>query len=208
MGADPLTPPSPDQNDETLSLWERAAGRGYVELAPGLRDYFSELPAGSIGVGDGVFDRVGTPRRWLWPALWIAGLLGIVWPCWETDVPFRVVNRPVEGDRAARREFRFRSGSRFMVDRIAPGPDGTVVDRLGHGGLVSVRLRPTIVDAGLRLASERVSLFGIPVPMRVDISEVAQDGGGQRVDLVVSAAGIGRIYEYAGVFRYRIVAEG
>ena len=81
-----------------------------------------------------------------------------------------------------------------MVDRIAPGPDGTVVDRLGHGGLVSVRLRPTIVDAGLRLASERVRLVGIPVP--------------RRVDLVVSAAGIGRIYEYAGVFRYRIVAEG
>ena len=189
-----------------MSLWERAAGEGYVELAPELRTYFRDLPAGSIGVGDGVFERVGTPRRWLWPALAIAGALGIIWPCWEVDVPFRVINRSVEHDRTARREFHFRSGTRTMVDRISPGPDGTVIDRLGRGGLLSVRLRTSIVDGGVSLLSERVRLLGVPMPLRIGISEVAQ-GGRQRVELQVTAAGIGRVYEYAGVFQYRIVAE-
>jgi len=207
MGAEPLTPSGGEPPGEVLSLWERAAGAGYVELAPELRAYFRDLPAGSIGVGEGVFDRVGTPRRWLWPALAIAGALQIVWPCWEADVPFRVVNRSVEQDRAAKREFRFRSGARMMIDRISPGPDGTVVDRLGRGGLLSVRLRPTILDGGLVLESERVRLLGVPIPFRIGIREIAQDGR-QRVELEVTAAGIGRVYEYAGVFQYRIVAEG
>lgn len=199
-----------------LDLEELASREGGA-LAPGLRDYFREPPAGSIGIGEGVYERVGTPRRWLWPALAVAGVLRIAWPRWEQNVPFTVINRSVDHGRVAEREFRFRSGPRVMLDRIEPAPapgTGTVsagtvvVDRLGRGGILTARLRATVIGGALRLRSERVRLLGIPIPMRVDLLETALEGGEQRVDLRVSAPGIGTVYEYAGRFRYRVEAAG
>ena len=40
----------------------------------------------------GTFDRVGTPRRWLWPVLRVLQRRRILFPVWEHDVPFTIEN--------------------------------------------------------------------------------------------------------------------
>lgn len=186
------------------ALWRDALGEAFERLHPSLRAYFSAPPPGARGVGEGVFERVGTPRRWLAPALALAGALGIAWPRWEADVPFRVVNRVVDGALLGERRFGFRSGERAMYDAMRPGPPGTVVDRLGRGGLVAVRLRPRVEDGSMVLVSERATLLGVPLPVRLRIEERALPDGRQRVELTMRAAGIGLAYEYAGEFSYRV----
>ena len=62
------------------SAYEEVFGDTLDSLHPRLRLYFGEIPRGSIGVGAGVFDVVGTPRRWLWPALRLLAAEGIMFP--------------------------------------------------------------------------------------------------------------------------------
>ena len=71
------------------SPWEAALGDRLDELDPALRAYFSAIPDGSVGRGSGVFDQVGTPRRWLWPVLAILGRTGIVFPVWAPTLRSR-----------------------------------------------------------------------------------------------------------------------
>ncbi|MBT1673681.1 DUF4166 domain-containing protein [Curtobacterium flaccumfaciens] len=144
-----------------------------ARLHPRLRTYFGPVPPGHVGRGEGVFDIVGTPRRWLWPVLAVFARDSVMFPVWERDVPFTVENRPTRVRRGsgvslearvavrAHRTFRFRSGSRTMVDAITAEPDG-LVDQLGRHGRVSARLRTQVdgdgPDAGaLRLVSTRVT---------------------------------------------------
>ncbi|WP_439693525.1 DUF4166 domain-containing protein [Curtobacterium sp. SP.BCo] len=203
-----------------------------ARLHPRLRTYFGPIPPGHVGRGEGVFDVVGTPRRWLWPLLVWFARDAVMFPVWERDVPFTVENRPARvrrGARAgleertavrARRTFRFRSGTRTMVDAITAEPEG-LVDHLGRRGRVSALLRaevdPLGPDAGaLRLVSTRVTLRALgrgwrlpaPIAPRVTLSERFDDEADvQRVSLVLSAPVVGTLYRYEGAFRYAVVPD-
>ena len=202
-----------------------------ARLHPRLRTYFGPVPPGHVGRGEGVFDVVGTPRRWLWPVLAVFARDSVMFPVWERDVPFTVENRPahVRRGRAGRearpavrahRTFRFRSGSRTMVDAITGEPDG-LVDHLGRHGRVSARLRAQVdadgPDAGaLRLVSTRVTFHALGrevrlpalIAPRVTLTERFDDEADlQRVSLVLTAPVLGTLYRYEGAFRYEIAPD-
>ena len=203
-----------------------------ARLHPRLRTYFGEIPPGHVGRGEGVFDVVGTPRRWLWPVLAVFARDSVMFPVWERDVPFTVENRPARVRRGsgvslearpavrAHRTFRFRSGSRTMVDAITAEPDG-LVDHLGRHGRVSARLRTQVdgdgPDAGaLRLVSTRVTFralgrdLRLPAALspRVTLTERFDDEADlQRVSLVLAAPVLGTLYRYEGAFRYEIAPD-
>ncbi|MCS6568692.1 DUF4166 domain-containing protein [Curtobacterium flaccumfaciens pv. flaccumfaciens] len=203
-----------------------------ARLHPRLRTYFGPVPPGHVGRGEGVFDIVGTPRRWLWPVLAVFARDSVMFPVWERDVPFTVENRPARVRRGpgtglearpavrAHRTFRFRSGSRTMVDAITAEPDG-LVDHLGRHGRVSARLRTQVngdgPDAGaLRLVSTRVTFralgrdLRLPAALspRVTLTERFDDEADlQRVSLVLTAPVLGTLYRYEGAFRYEIAPD-
>ncbi|MBG6238045.1 hypothetical protein IWX78_001000 [Mycetocola sp. CAN_C7] len=203
------------------SPYERALGSAFAGLHPKLLTYFSAIPAGAVGSGAGVFDVVGTPRRWLWPVLWILGRAGIVFPVCEHDVPFTVINRPTTdatGEPAVRavRRFRFDGGDREMVDVISAGPAG-LSDRLGRGGLISATFAATVADRGLALRSDRIRVHlgaitvGLPAALSpvVRLSERFDDATGlQRVTVTIDVSLIGRVYEYSGSFGYSVNSGG
>lgn len=192
----------------TRSPWQRALGARMSQLDPGLLAYFSAIPEGRVGRGTGVFDVVGTPRRWLWPVL--ALLPGVVFPVWEHAVPFTVTNRPAgHGTVRAERVFRFAGGDRTMTDEIGITSAG-LTDRLG---CVDVRLEPSVVagrlvlestSAVLRLGPLRVPL-GLLAP-RVSLVE-RTEGDRQHVSLRLSHPLLGTLYEYSGSFTYAVEAE-
>lgn len=191
------------------SPWAAALGAALEQLDPRLRAYFSPIPAGHVGCGRGTFEVVGTPRRWVWPVLWILGLDGIVFPVWERSVGFTVENRWEGGILRGHRTFEFARGPRVMTDAIRA--DGSaIVDRLGRHGRLEATLTPTVVDGALVMRSRATHLrFGrlrMPLPLapRVELREEAT-ADRQRVSLVMTASLVGRIYEYAGEFDYEIV---
>lgn len=203
-----------------------------ARLHPRLRTYFGPVPAGHVGRGEGVFDVVGTPRRWLWPVLAVFARDSVVFPVWDRDVPFTVENRAARVRRGsgaglearpavrAHRTFHFRSGARTMVDAITAEPDG-LVDHLGRHGRVSARLRAQVdadgPDAGaLRLASTHVTFrvlgrdLRLPAALspRVTLVERFDDEADvQRVSLVLAAPVLGTLYRYEGAFRYEIAPD-
>ncbi|MFJ4295224.1 DUF4166 domain-containing protein [Curtobacterium sp. NPDC089689] len=195
-------------------------------LHPRLRTYFGAVPPGHVGRGTGVFDVVGTPRRWLWPVLAWFARDAVMFPVWEHDVPFTVENRPVRVGRGrgadghvavrAHRTFRFRTGDRTMVDAITAGPDG-LVDHLGRRGRVSARLRAEVDAGALRLVSTHVSfralgrewcLPAVIAPRVTLVERFDDDAGLQRVSLALRAPFVGTLYRYEGAFRYSVVPEG
>ncbi|MDR6574197.1 hypothetical protein J2X60_002855 [Curtobacterium sp. 320] len=202
-----------------------------TRLHPRLSTYFGAVPPGHVGRGEGVFDVVGTPRRWLWPVLAWFARDAVMFPVWERDVPFTVENRPARVGRGpavqegrvavrAHRTFRFRSGTRTMVDAITAGPDG-LVDHLGRRGRVSALLRAEVdahgPDAGaLRLVSTRVSFRALGREVRLPgriaprvtlVERFDDDADQQRVSLVLSAPLVGTLYRYEGAFRYEIAPD-
>ncbi|WP_144761648.1 DUF4166 domain-containing protein [Curtobacterium sp. 9128] len=156
----------------TRSPYELSATPDVVaRLHPRLRAYFGAIPPGHVGRGEGVFDVVGTPRRWLWPVLAVFARDAVMFPVWERHVPFTVENRAAHVGRGTRREarvavralrtFHLRGGDRTMVDAITAEPAG-LVDHLGRRGRVSARLRVEVdadgPDVGaLRLVSTHVA---------------------------------------------------
>lgn len=200
-----------------LSPYQAARDGDLTGLHPKLREYFAAIPAGQHGLGRGVFAVVGTPRRWLWPVLAVLARDGVVFPVWEHDVPFVVVNRPgpsLPGSARvdAVRRFEFRDGPRDMIDAIAADADG-LVDRLGRSGRLEARLESEIVDGALRLHSTRVYLHlggrRVPVPRwcapSVRLTErFDDDDERQHVRVTVAVPLVGRVYEYAGSFRYSV----
>lgn len=190
------------------SPWEAALGQRLDDLDPALRAYFSAVPDGIVGRGSGVFDTVGTPRRWLWPVLAVLGRAGIVFPVWAHDVPFDVVNAPADGVVRAERTFHFAGGDRVMSDEIGAA-SGRIVDVLGRRRRLRVLLDPAVIEGRLELRSRgaalRVGPVWLPLPFapRVHLVE-RHDGERQRVELTMTMPLVGRIYEYAGTFDYRI----
>ena len=181
-----------------------------ADLAPGLRAYFGAIPEGYVGRGQGVFEVVGTPKRWLWPAFALLARDGVVFPVWEHAVPFTVTNRPGEGGTVrATRVFHFAGGDSTMTDEIGVTRAG-LTDRLGRHGIVSARFDAEVVNgrlvlrstgADLRLGVVRVPL-GVLAP-RVTLVE-RTDGNHQHVSLRLALPLVGTIYEYAGSFTYAV----
>jgi hypothetical protein len=194
----------------SVGPYAAALGDRMPELHPRLHAYFSSIPTGMVGVGAGVFDVVGTPRRWLWPALAVLGRQGILFPAWQHDVPFTVRNTPaLGGGVAAERRFEFARGPRTMVDAMSW--QGGLVDRLGRSGLLVARFRVSVARGELHLASTRVGIgissrvFWLPsfIAPTVQLTERFDDvADHQRVDLRIEHPLLGRLYEYAGSFTY------
>jgi len=199
------------------SPYEEAAGDVIALLHPALRTYFSVIPDGQHGFGVGMFSAVGTPRRWLLPFLRLLVPGDVMFAVWERDVPFIVVNRPAVDDRGrtvvrGRRRFHLTSGDRTMVDAITAGADG-LVDHLGAKRRFSARFAARAVDGALLLDSTAVSVrigrvrVRIPrwVAPRIALTERMDDvTGEQNVAVTIDLPIVGRVYEYAGSFRYEI----
>jgi len=199
------------------SPWEAAAGEALSGLHPRLLPYFRAIPAGSVGRGQGVFARAGTPRRWLWPVLWVLGRQGVLFAAWQHDVPFTVTNRPDVDDSGAPvvravRTFRFASGERHMVDAVTATSTG-LVDHLGHRRRWSADLVVHARDGALSMTSGamrlRVGRRSVAVPAAVSPGvslreEFDEAVGRQRVSVTLDAPLVGRIYEYTGHFDYSV----
>ena len=188
------------------SPWQRALGDDFALLHPRLHAYFSAIPPGRVGRGAGSFDRVGTPRRWAWPALRVLQRRHILFPVWERDVAFTVENRAEHSGVSAIRTFRLPGGDRTMVDRVSFDAAG-LIDRLGDGGVLGARLAASVIDGELRLVSTsaRWGRIRIPFAPRVHLTERFDDAAGrQHVALILESALFGRLYEYSGYFDYRI----
>lgn len=195
------------------SPYSRALGERIDDLHPRLRAYFAAIPEGAVGVGEGVFHSVGTPRRWLWPLLRILERRGAVAAGWEHDVPFRVENRTIASRAIGERTFHFARGPWVMRDAVALTRHGRVVDELGEPGVIAACFDVDVRDGALRLTSRAVGLrFGrarvrIPnlIAPTVRLTERFDDSlDRQRVSLTVDAPLLGRVYEYRGDFIYRI----
>lgn len=195
------------------SPYARALGDRIHELHPVLRTYFTAIPDGSVGVGEGVLHRIGTPRRWLWPILSLLEHRGVIVACWESDVPFRVENRTIASRAIGEREFHLPGGSWTMRDAVALTRHGRVVDELGEPGLISACFDVDVQGGALALTSRAVGIrlgrlrIRVPRPLSpvVRLIERFDDmAGRQHVDLTITAPVIGRIYEYSGDFTYRI----
>ncbi|WP_348787881.1 DUF4166 domain-containing protein [Leifsonia sp. NPDC080035] len=192
-------------------------GPAFDLLHPSLRAYFDAIPSGSTGRGRGVFDTVGTPRRWLWPVLALFARPGVLFPVWQHEVPFTVRNAPAvaaDGSPAVRAErtFELRGRPRIMRDEIGV-EDGMLVDRLGAPVRAEAVFAARVLDGALRLTSTSVAIrigrLRIPVPrvlapviVLTERWDEARDC--QRISIAVGHRLLGRLYQYAGTFRYDI----
>lgn len=199
------------------SPYARALGERVHDLHPRLRAYFEAIPDGAVGVGDGVFHRVGTPRRWLWPVLRILERRGAVAAGWERDVPFRVENRTIASRAIGERTFHFARGPWVMRDAVALTRHGRVVDELGEPGIIAACFDVEVRDGALRLTSRslgvRLGRLRLRIPPLIApvirLTERFDDEiERQRVALTVDVPLLGRVYEYRGDFRYRIDPVG
>lgn len=195
------------------SPYLRALGGQRTHLHPALRTYFSAVPRGQVGIGEGVFERVGTPRRWLWPVLQVLQRHGVVYAGWQSDVPFTIRNVTVAGRAISSRTLHLPDGDWTMHDAVSGASRGRVVDQLGEpvtlavafdvsvdGDTLSLRSR----SIGIRWGKRRVRLPRLLSPV-VRLRESAEkQAGRQRVALTVDMPLFGRIYEYEGVFTYRL----
>lgn len=196
------------------SIYQRALGTRFDDLDAELRRYFGPIPAGSVGLGEGVYDTAG-PRlpRWVRPVLAWSAHRAVLFPESGHDVPFTVVNAPrPDGALSAARRFVFPTVTRVMLDEMTVR-DGVLVDRLGRRGGLEVHLAPAVVAGGMTLTSTRLAVraFGvrIPLPRMAGVAVREQvdpaDRTRQRVDVRIRVALLGEVFRYTGAFAYRIV---
>lgn len=195
--------------------WASALGWRIDQLPPALAEYFRGVPYGSHGLGEGVFERVGSPRVWLWPLLALLGRWNVAWPVWEKEVRFTIVNVPTPHGQISVRRFHFDSGDRTMTDRIVWTSRG-LRQRMGAGERMVSELfvQPdgdelliTSGRVGVELAGLRFTLPPSWAP-RITVRERALDDGRQHVDLAIDLPIVGRLYEYAGAFTYSVEHVG
>ncbi|BDZ37651.1 DUF4166 domain-containing protein [Microbacterium suwonense] len=195
------------------SPYLRALGEHRTQLHPALRTYFSAIPRGQVGVGEGVFERVGTPRRWLWPVLRMLQRHSVVHAGWDHDVPFTIHNRTIAGKAIGIRTLHLPSGDWTMKDAVSARPRGRVVDQLGEPTTLAVSFDVTVdgdalalrsATVGIRLGRVRIALPRFLAPV-VRLRESAEKRAGrQHVSLTVDMPLIGRLYEYEGSFSYAL----
>jgi len=200
-------------------------------LHPVAQRYFSAIPVGCVGVGEGVFEEFGTPRRWLWPLLRPLERRGVLVTGYARDVPFRIENRTVAvaaggaagetvGAAVARRTIDLPRGPWETRDSVIASGGG-VVERLGTPWTVSTLFEVGVEVDGeadghggaLTLVSRRVGLvigrLRIRIPRLIAPVVRLREGydeasGMQRVEVTMDLPFIGRIYGYRGGFSYRI----
>lgn len=207
-----------------LSAYELILGPRIAELHPRLRAYFGAIPLGGSGRGVGVFDVVGTTRRWLWPVLWVLARKGVLFPVWQRQVPFTVTNRSAPqalgtvafGNAAvvAERVFHFAAGDSRMLDEIT-AENGELVNHLGVNRRYRCRLAVEVVGRALLMTSTSVSVrigrMSIRLPRFVSpvvsLTERFDDASErQLVSVIVDSPLLGRLYEYSGSFVYEVLA--
>lgn len=201
---------------DRLSPYAAALGARAERLHPRMRAYVAAIPSGRVGVGHGVFERVGcrsrTVRVLLGPLLRLLERRGAVYAGWAEDVPFTVRNRD-GGGRSAERTLHLPHGDLTLCDRVRSLPRGRIADRLGQHGVLAAVFRATASDGALELRSTRVGLLLGGLRIRIPsciaprirlIDGIEHVTGLQRVALTVDVPLLGRIHEYAGTFRYRI----
>lgn len=140
--------------------------------------------------------------------LWVLGRQSVVFAAWARNVPFTVVNTPVDGALHGVRTFHFATGDRTMVD-VMSADDG-LVDVLGNRRQYRAELAGTVQDGALTLRSTamRTRLLGIRLPGSVEVTERWDDDmQRQHVAVVITAPLIGRVYEYSGFFTYDIEVD-
>lgn len=194
----------------TRSPYQLVLGERFGALDPALQRYFSAIPAGSVGVGHGVYEQAGS-RHWvLRPLLaWLAWRR-ILFPEFARDVPFTVINTPGGlGKLSATRTFDFPGRRRLMQDSMSVS-GGVLIDRLGRRGGLEAELHLEIVDGGLRMHSGRFRLrlgaVWVPLPrvakLTLDERTDRVDASRQRVDVRINAPLLGEVFRYAGSFSY------
>lgn len=194
------------------SVYQRVLGATFGDLDPGLHLYFSRPPAGTVGIGRGIYDIAGSRHRLLRPLLAWTAWRRILFPESGRDVPFSIRNTTAaDGTLRATRTFRFDRRDRTMCDAMTV-VDGVLVDRLGRRGGLQAVFCATVVDGGLRLTSERLHLrlgaCRVPLP-RIAVVTVDERAGvdGQYVDVQVRSPILGEWFRYAGSFTYDVVPE-
>ena len=199
---------------ETVGPYARALGAATGDLDPQLQTYFPGVPRGAVGRGSGVFDVVGTPRRWLrialWPVMRTLQRRGVVPAGWHTGITFEIENRVVRGRAVAVRTLHLPNGPWQMRDAVRLTASGALVDTIGSRPTVAATFAPRVESGGLALRSTRVAVGAGRLAVRlpralspvVTLSERAVPSGLQGVSLTIDAPFLGRIYEYAGTFRY------
>ncbi|WAC67273.1 DUF4166 domain-containing protein [Agrococcus sp. SL85] len=195
----------------TRSVYERALGERFAELAPALRRYCGPIPTGRVGIAEGAYEAVGPRWRILRPILHALAARDVLFPERGTDVPLAVENRyDARGTLRAIRSFRLPGRERRMLDAMRV-ERGALVDRLGRRGGLEVVLDAQVVDGGLVLASRalawHVGRRRVPLPpvASVEVRERVDDRTGlQHVDARVRAALVGEVFRYTGAFAYRV----
>ncbi|CAL4859860.1 DUF4166 domain-containing protein [Microbacterium sp. MM2322] len=204
-----------DDAGAPASVYQRALGSTFAELSPALQRYFGEIPAGHVGVGEGVYDIVGSRyRRRAASLLRWSARHEVLFPEIGRDIPFVIENRPLTGRLAGSRWFGFPGRVRVMRDTMHTAGD-EIVERLGRRGGLEVRLTPRVEDGGMVLRSRglawRVRGIRVPLPrvaaVEVRESEDPAEAGRQRVDVRLRMLLLGEVFRYSGSFAYRIVPE-
>jgi hypothetical protein len=194
----------------TDSVYQRVLGSELKGLAAELQTYFAGH--GGIGIGQGVFEVAGSPRRFLRPVLAFLGWRRILFPEFACDVPFEITNTPTpDGGLAAVRTFHFAGRDRPLEDTMRV-VDGALHDFLGKRRGFEVRMQLTVADGLLQMRSNRQWLHlgraRIPLPpfATVTVSESWSDGR-QHVDVRLRSPVLGEWFRYAGSFSYRYVEQ-
>lgn len=196
----------------TDSVYQRALGPEFERLAPELRTYFAGDAAGHAGVGSGVFEVAGSPRRFLRPVLAYLAWRRILFPEFGHDVPFEIVNAPTpDGGLDALRTFHLPGRDRPLEDTMRV-VDGRLHDFLGKRRGFEVRMILTVTDGLLEMRSDRQWLhlgrlrIRLPQFATVTVSESWLDGR-QHVDVRLRSPLLGEWFRYAGSFNYRYEAR-
>jgi hypothetical protein len=191
------------------SVYQRVLGEDFALLAPELHNYFSLPPDGMVGRATGVFDVVGSRRRWMRPALRFLAWRRILFPDFGRGVPFRAINIPGPGDGlSALREIDFPATMRLMEDTMHV-IDGRLHDFLGRTRSLEVRFRLRVVDGGLLMVSDgnwvHIGRLRMPLPSLLGAKVVLSERwetDAQRVVLTLSHPLFGDLFEYSGRFTY------
>ncbi|MCG2622743.1 DUF4166 domain-containing protein [Arthrobacter sp. I2-34] len=204
-----------------MSVYRLAMGAGFARLQPELQDYFDLDPAGPLacGTGTGTFDVAGCPLPALRPLLRLSARDRSLFPEYQRNVPFTIVNR-AGLDAAGRpalsavRTLEFAGRTRIMEDVTVWDPQrGVLLDRVGRSGLLSTDLECSAgADGRMRLVSRRSRLLAgplsLPLPRLLEAAAFTEQWWDQaegrfRIRTKVIQRQLGTVLEYDGAFSYR-----